>query len=134
MKLSRSSGYAFSVLGYLARPEVRGPVLAKILADQFEIPRDYLFKVLQQLVRAGILDSVRGPHGGFCLARPSDKISMLDVVEAVEGPLSGGGDMPAAHRDQRYHQRLLEVYRQAGKQTAELLGRLTVAELLNEVD
>lgn len=55
------------------------------LADLYQLPAPYLNKQLQSLVRAGILSSVSGPRGGFQLARPADKITVLDVVLAIEG-------------------------------------------------
>jgi Rrf2 family protein len=56
------------------------------LAEFHAVPGPYLGKHLQALVRAGILESVPGPRGGYRLARPAADISMLEVVEAVEGP------------------------------------------------
>jgi Rrf2 family protein len=56
------------------------------LAGLYDLPAAYLNKQLQALVRAGILTSVPGPRGGFALGREPSKISMLDVVVALEGP------------------------------------------------
>jgi Rrf2 family protein len=56
------------------------------LAEAFELPPAYLNKCLQALVRAGILTSTAGAKGGFRLGRPLDKITLLDVVVAIEGP------------------------------------------------
>ena len=56
------------------------------LAAAFEVPPHYLNKILQALVRTNILTSTAGVKGGFRLARPATKISVLDVVDAVEGP------------------------------------------------
>lgn len=75
--------YALRAVTYLAsRP---GPGLtARRIAEGTKMPDDYLSKVLQQLVRGGVLTSQRGRHGGFQLARPASQISMLTVVNAVE--------------------------------------------------
>jgi len=59
---------------------------ARSLAAFYELPTAYLNKQLQALTRAGILSSVSGPRGGFRLARRPEKISLLDVVVAIEGP------------------------------------------------
>ncbi|MFI8517570.1 RrF2 family transcriptional regulator [Streptomyces sp. NPDC085481] len=61
-------------------------VTAARLAAYHELPSAYLNKQLQALVRAGILTSVCGPKGGFRLARPLDRITVMDVVVAIEGP------------------------------------------------
>jgi Rrf2 family protein len=55
------------------------------LAELYQLPAAYLNKQLQALVRAGILSSVSGPRGGFQLAQPAEKITVLDVVLAIEG-------------------------------------------------
>ncbi|MFI9001389.1 RrF2 family transcriptional regulator [Streptomyces sp. NPDC053541] len=61
-------------------------VTAARLAAYHELPAPYLNKQLQALVRAGILTSVSGPRGGFRLARGLDRITLMDVVVAIEGP------------------------------------------------
>ena len=52
------------------------------------LPRDFVAKIFQKLVRGGILRSAKGRGGGFALARPQHEITLMDIVEAVEGPLS----------------------------------------------
>ncbi|GAA2429508.1 Rrf2 family transcriptional regulator [Actinomadura vinacea] len=66
--------------------EDRQPVSTTRLAAHFELPPPYLNKQLQSLVRAGIATSTPGARGGFRLARPLEKITMMDVVAAIEGP------------------------------------------------
>lgn len=62
------------------------PVSTTRLAAGFEVPPAYLNKQLQALVRAGILTSTAGARGGFQLARPLTKITLMDIVAAIEGP------------------------------------------------
>jgi Rrf2 family protein len=62
------------------------PVATARLAGCFELPAPYLNKQLQALVKAGILESVPGARGGFLLARPLEKTTLMDVVAAIEGP------------------------------------------------
>jgi len=62
-----------------------GPLSAKDLADRLEASEAHLAKVMQRLVRAGIVGSTRGPKGGFVLAKRADRVSLLDIYEAVEG-------------------------------------------------
>jgi Rrf2 family protein len=57
------------------------------IAAALRVSQHHLAKVMQQLVRVGIVKSTRGPHGGFELAQPSEEITLLDLFEAVEGPL-----------------------------------------------
>ncbi|MEU9367066.1 Rrf2 family transcriptional regulator [Streptomyces avermitilis] len=62
-----------------------GPVGSGQLAEAHGLSASYLNKQLQQLARAGLVASVPGPRGGFRLARPLETITLLDVVEAIEG-------------------------------------------------
>ncbi len=64
-----------------------GPVPIRRLADWFDLPQEYLKKRLQALARAGILTSTPGARGGFSLARAPERITLMDVVAALEGPL-----------------------------------------------
>lgn len=78
--------YAVRAVRFLASVDAEDtPVPAARIAAAEEIPPFYLSKVLKDLVRAGILDSVRGRGGGFRLARPADEITVLEVLEAAEG-------------------------------------------------
>ena len=58
------------------------------IADAYGIPSSFMAKILRSLVRGGLLQSTRGVHGGFALAKPATDISLLDVIEAIEGPLA----------------------------------------------
>lgn len=81
MLFSVGTGYALHALSSL--PEDGTFLLAKEVAERTGLPVPYLAKVLQSLAHAGILDSVRGPHGGFRLARPAAEITLADVVAAL---------------------------------------------------
>lgn len=88
LKLTRADDYAVRSMIHLAcLPEGSRAMKDEIAAAQ-SIPSSFMSKVLRSLVRAGLLRSTRGVNGGFALARPPTEISMLDIVEAVEGPLS----------------------------------------------
>ena len=89
MIFSTATGYALQALAAL--PGDGSYRLAKNLAESLNLPGPYLAKILQNLVQAGILESVRGPRGGFRLARPSSEITVGEVVAALEGPGSLDG-------------------------------------------
>ena len=59
------------------------------IAEAHSIPEQFLLKVLKPLVSARVLASIKGPHGGFRLLGRPDDVSMLDIVEAVDGPIRG---------------------------------------------
>jgi len=88
LQLTRGGEYAIRAMTYLARyPEGHVASLRDIGRAQ-EIPESFLAKILQSLVHAGLAVSQRGAHGGFALARPAEQITMRDVIEAVDGPIS----------------------------------------------
>ncbi|MHC4706285.1 MAG: RrF2 family transcriptional regulator [Planctomycetota bacterium] len=87
MRLSSSTKYALLAVGYVARSKGKKLVLSHNVAKEYDIPLEYLLKIMQGLVKVRILRSKRGPRGGFSLARPLSKITMLDVIEAVEGSM-----------------------------------------------
>jgi Rrf2 family protein len=74
--------HACTILAVL--PDGRALPAAK-LAEYHEVPAAYLAKHLQSLARAGVLETVKGPRGGYRLARPATEITLLDVVEAIDG-------------------------------------------------
>jgi Rrf2 family protein len=87
MKISRSAGYGLLAVGYVAQHRDKKIILSNTISKKYNIPLEYLLKIMQQLVRVGVLRSKRGPRGGFSLAKPPNKITMLEIVEAVEGPI-----------------------------------------------
>jgi len=89
MRLGRSSAYGVLAVVFLASPREAGDA-AQVdqIAEATQIPREYLRKLLARLLHAGLVRSVRGRNGGYRLARAAKSITMLDVIEAVEGPIN----------------------------------------------
>lgn len=86
MKMGRGVEWAVHCCLNLAWAGSEEAVTVSRLAAFYDLPVAYLNKQIQALVRAGIASSVPGPRGGFRLARPPERISLLDVVTAIEGP------------------------------------------------
>jgi Rrf2 family transcriptional regulator, iron-sulfur cluster assembly transcription factor len=80
MVLNQSADYALRAALYIARSGDSGPKSADVIAGALGVPRNYLGKVLHQLVGANVLLSTRGPHGGFVLAQPAGEITLEKVV------------------------------------------------------
>ncbi len=81
--LSQTSKYAVHAIMYIAEHD-SAPVLRSEIAEALQIPSNYLAKVLNRLTIRGILDSTRGPSGGFTLMRPAHEIALIEVVEAID--------------------------------------------------
>ena len=85
MIYSRSAEYAIRAFVYLADVPDGKYAMVKNIAEESEIPTHFLAKILQQLARKGFLRSSKGPTGGFSLRKPPGEISMLDLVESIDG-------------------------------------------------
>ncbi len=86
MIFSSATEYAIRGVSELAARGGDGPVMLDELVEGTGLPRDFVAKIFQKLVRGGILRSAKGRGGGFSLARPQHEITLLSIVEAVEGP------------------------------------------------
>jgi Rrf2 family protein len=87
MQMTRESDYAIRCVYYLCARQDRVTMVGEI-AREMCVPRTFLAKIVQKLARAKIIKSHRGVRGGFRLARRPRDISLLDVMEAVEGPVA----------------------------------------------
>jgi Rrf2 family transcriptional regulator, cysteine metabolism repressor len=87
MKLSRTVGYALQAVMQLAEAEPNTPTPCSRIASDGNMPERFLLQILRNLVTCGILNSTRGVDGGYALDRPLEEISLLEVIEAVDGPL-----------------------------------------------
>ncbi len=88
MQITQTADYAVRTAVYLALHRNDGPVAAANIAKEMTIPVDYISKVVQALSRAGLVESVPGRNGGARLARDPELLSILDVIEAVDGPVT----------------------------------------------
>ncbi len=88
MKLSRTVAYAVRATLQLAKTSSEAPVPCSRLASEGQMPERFLLQILRNLVNHGILRSTRGVDGGYTLTRPPAEISLLEVIEAIEGPMS----------------------------------------------
>jgi Rrf2 family protein len=85
--LRQNTDYALRVMVNLARNYDHQPVSARLLADQEDISYQFASKILQQLHSAGLVNSRMGPKGGFSLSKPPTRIELLNVIEAIQGPV-----------------------------------------------
>jgi Rrf2 family protein len=89
MRLTQTTRYALSALDYLASLGQSKPVPSYTIARELGLREKFLLKALRPLVNAQLLRSLKGPNGGYVLARPASKVTLLEVVEAIEGPVRG---------------------------------------------
>ncbi|MBN1776953.1 MAG: Rrf2 family transcriptional regulator [Clostridiales bacterium] len=87
MRLSTRGKYGLYAMHYLAQHEHEGPQSLSRIAS-VGIPKQYLEQLLGSLRRNGLIHSVRGANGGYQIAKPSEEITVLDILDAMEGPLA----------------------------------------------
>jgi FeS assembly SUF system regulator len=88
LRITKLTDYAVLVLADMVRPEPDGARAARDIALETRIPQPTVSKVLKLLARSGLVVSERGKNGGYRLARAPDTMSVADIVDAVEGPIS----------------------------------------------
>jgi len=87
MQITRQADYALRAMLYLARTDPNQRSSTSQIANVQQIPPSFLAKIISQLSIAGLIHTSRGARGGVTLARPTEEISLLDVVEAIDGPI-----------------------------------------------
>src|SRR5688572_14723662 len=93
MKLTRASSYALYAVAYMAQQKTTEPVASHNIAKARGIPDRFLLKVLKPLVGARVLKSVKGPNGGYELARPASDITLLEIIETIDAPIRGNAPL-----------------------------------------
>jgi Rrf2 family protein len=88
MQITRQADYALRAMLYLARLDPKERAATSDIARIQSIPASFLAKIISQLSIAGLIQTSRGARGGVAMARTPDKISLLEVVEAIDGPIS----------------------------------------------
>jgi Rrf2 family protein len=127
MKLSRASSYALTALVGLARERDGHRAAPGTIADAHGISEGLLIHALAPLVSAGVLHSVDGPNGGYGLARPAKEITLLEVIEAVDGPIRG--EVPPSGQGTAHDAQLHEVCGRVAALLRQRLAEVTLAEL-----
>ncbi len=87
MKVSTKSTYAIRALVDLARSSQEHPERLASIADRQNIPLPFLEQIFSKLKNAGLVQAVRGPQGGYTLAKKPDDVSLADIVTVLEGPI-----------------------------------------------
>jgi Rrf2 family protein len=135
MIYSRSAEYAIRAFMHLASVPPGKYAMVKNVAEQSDIPTHFLAKILQQLARKGFLRSSKGPTGGFALRKPAAEITMLELVESIDGLADYQrcpGGMSECNDDQPCG--LHDSWKLLRDRIIEYLERTTIAELAEARD
>ncbi len=86
LKLSKKTDYAIILLTHLGEEEV--PVSAQEVATHYKLPYPMVANILKQLVSSGLIESIRGKHGGYILAMPTDEINLAEIILVTDSPFN----------------------------------------------
>jgi len=131
-KFSRKMIFTIEAVLYIAIDGARGPVQSRAVTQRQGIPERYLEQSLQRLVRVGILRGVRGPRGGYLLARPAERVSLGEiagVVRAMEQAAEPAESGPASELGQTI---VLPMFEKLDAEIMERLDRISIADLMQE--
>jgi Rrf2 family protein len=129
MKLTRASSYAIHALVFMATQKHNRPVASHHIAQARGIPERFLLKVLKPLVSARVLHSIKGPNGGYRLARPADEITMLEILEAVDGPIRGQSSFSRDETNGTLNKRLDQICNKAADEVRKQLHKVRISQL-----
>ena len=132
MKLTRASSYAIHALVFMAAQKQNRPVASHHIAKARGIPERFLLKVLKPLVSARVLHSIKGPNGGYRLARGANEITVLEILEAVDGPIRGQPTFSHEEGNGSLNKRLDQICSQAAEQVRKQLQKVRISQLVGK--
>jgi Rrf2 family protein len=131
MKLSRTVAYAVQATLQLAKSGTNLPVPCSQLASDGKMPERFLLQILRNLVTHGILRSTRGVDGGYTLVRSPSDVSLLEIIEAIEGPVGVSDDDDAVESNVDAPQgRLHHALQEVAESMRQQLSTIKIAHLL----
>jgi Rrf2 family protein len=135
LRLSKKADYALMAMRHLAlKTSGAASTSARDIAEQYDIPIELMAKVLQRLVRTGLLASTQGTRGGYTLSRPSTAISVADVIEAIDGPFTVTACSTEKNDCEQYGKcSIRDPLWQIRERIVEALGTVTIAEMASDV-
>ena len=131
MKLSRTVAYAVQATLQLAQASSGDPIPCSQLASVGRMPERFLLQILRHLVTHGILHSTRGVDGGYSLERRPEEISLLNVIEAIDGPLSAVLPASDVANMSACEARLYEALEQVTANVRRQLQAIKISDLLS---
>ena len=133
LRLSKKADYALMAMKHLAQKPGGPSTSAREIAEQYDIPIELMAKVLQRLVRTGLLVSTQGTRGGYALSRASSLISVADVIQAIDGPFTVTACSTENSDCEQYSKcSIRDPLWQIKERIVAALGTVTIAEMAND--
>ena len=133
LRLSKKADYALMAMRHLALKTGAPSTSAREIAEQYDIPIELMAKVLQRLVRTGLLLSTQGTRGGYTLSRLPTAISVADVIQAIDGPFTVTACSTEKSDCEQYGKcSIRDPLWQIRERIVEALGTVTIAEMASD--
>lgn len=137
LRLSKKADYALMAMKHLAQkagaPSPASASSAREIAEQYDIPIELMAKVLQRLVRTGLLVSTQGTRGGYTLSRASGSITVADVIQAIDGPFTVTACSTEKNDCEQFSKcSIRDPLWQIKERIVEALGTVTLAEMASD--
>jgi Rrf2 family protein len=133
LKLTKKADYGLMAMKHMAEHPQPGAWSTKDLAEAYRIPQELLAKILQRLVKAGLLKSQHGTNGGYVLARDPAAITAFEVIRAIDGPLFITSCVTVrGNCVQHEHCTIKEPMRKVNQSIEEVLRRITISEMAED--
>ncbi len=130
MKMNTTAHHGLIAAGCIAEQADEGWVMAGTISEEYGIPLEYLFKILQQMIRYNILLSKKGPRGGYKLARPAKEITLLEIIEAAGGPVSSQLEIAQVAKKAHFSVEMEKVCVRATEKAASILSRAKLSQMV----
>ena len=130
MKMNTRAQHGLIAAAYVAEQADEGWVTAETISAKYSISLTFLFKILQQMVRMNVLVSKRGPKGGFILARPAKEITLLEIIEAVDGPISTQLELAQQTKKAPFSIEMEKVCERATEKAVSILSRAKLSKMV----
>lgn len=133
MKLTSRSEYALLALVYLARRKATGYVSVETIAEAQNIPQKFLEQIMLALKHAKYVRSAKGQHGGYCLAKPADQISLAEIIRLLDGALAPTESVSRYFYEStpiEKEKHLIKVFRDIRDYVADKMESTTIADVV----
>ena len=130
MNISKTASYGLIAVAYIAEQADEGLVMSSKISAKYGIPEAYLLKIMQQMVKANLLISKRGPGGGFTLARPAKEITLLEIIEISGGPISSQLEMAELTNNAHFSVEMEKVFMKGYEKAASILSRAKLSQMV----
>ncbi len=132
MQITRQADYAVRAVMYLAQLGPDEKASTSQIAEEKDIPLSFLAKIIAQLSVAGLLQTMRGARGGVTLARTPDEISLLEVVEAIDGPILINECVNDSYHCTQHGCPMRPIWQEAQSDLVERLSGTTFGQILEK--